>query len=99
MFRVMFPAARSGILSGIILGLGRAIGETMAVVMVCGNQPWIPNSVTAGARTLTSNIVLEMAYATDLHRDALIASAVVLFVLILLINLCISALTRKGVKA
>ena len=99
MFRVMFPAARSGILSGIILGLGRAIGETMAVVMVCGNQPWIPTSVTAGARTLTSNIVLEMAYATDLHRDALIASAVVLFVLILLINLCISALTRKGVKA
>lgn len=93
-FRSMFPAARSGILSGVILGIGRAIGETMAVVMVCGNQAIMPTSITSGVRTLTANIVLEMGYAADLHREALIATAVVLFVFILLINLCFSALKR-----
>ncbi len=94
-FKTVLPAAKSGVLAGVILGIGRAIGETMAVVMIAGNQPIIPESILSGVRTLTANIVLEMAYATDLHRDALIATAVVLFVFILIINLCFSALNRK----
>ena len=95
-FMAMFPAAKSGILSGVILGIGRAIGETMAVVMICGNQAIMPDSITSGVRTLTANIVLEMGYAADLHREALIATAVVLFVFILLINLCFSAMKRRS---
>ena len=95
-FSAVFPAARSGILAGIILGVGRAIGETMAVVMIAGNQPILPKSLLSGVRTLTANIVLEMGYATDLHREALIACGVVLFVFILLINLCFSAVKRKA---
>ena len=83
-------------MAGIVLGIGRAIGETMAVIMVAGNQPIIPDSLFSGVRTLTANIVLEMGYATDLHREALIACGVVLFVFILLINLCFSCLKRKG---
>lgn len=94
-FCACLPAAKSGILAGIILGVGRAIGETMAVQMVAGNQPVIPTNPLSGVRTLTANIVMEMGYATDLHREALIATAVVLFVFILLINLCFSALKRK----
>ena len=94
-FCACLPAAESGILAGIILGVGRAIGETMAVQMVAGNQPVIPTNPLSGVRTLTANIVMEMGYATDLHREALIATAVVLFVFILLINLCFSALKRK----
>ena len=94
----MFPAAKSGIMAGIILGVGRAIGETMAVVMVCGNQAVMPQSITSGVRTLTANIVLEMGYAADLHREALIATAVVLFVFILIINLCFSVLKRSANK-
>ncbi len=95
-FRVMLPAAKSGILAGVILGVGRAIGETMAVVMVAGNQTIMPEKITSGVRTLTANIVMEMGYAADgLHRDALIATAVVLFIFILLINLCFSALKRR----
>ncbi len=95
-FAATLPAARSGILAGVILGIGRAIGETMAVVMVAGNQAVLPGSVFDGVRTLTANIVLEMGYAADLHREALIATAVVLFVFILLINLCFSALKGRG---
>lgn len=95
-FKTVIPAAASGVMSGIILGMGRAIGETMAVVMVCGNQAIMPDSILSGARTLTSNIVLEMAYASGLHRDALIGTAVVLFVFILIINLCFSALNRRS---
>lgn len=94
-FKTVIPAASSGILSGIILGVGRAIGETMAVIMVCGNQPILPDSITSGVRTLTGNIVMEMAYASGLHRGALIATAAVLFVFILIINLCFSILTKK----
>ena len=94
-FSATLPAAKSGILAGIILGVGRAVGETMAVVMVAGNQPILPESLLSGVRTLTANIVLEMGYATDLHREALIACGVVLFVFILLINLCFSALKRR----
>lgn len=95
-FFATLPAARSGILAGVILGIGRAIGETMAVIMVAGNQARMPKGLFAGARTLTANIVLEMGYATDLHREALIATAVVLFVFILIINLSFSMLSRKG---
>ncbi|MDD6727766.1 MAG: phosphate ABC transporter permease subunit PstC [Eubacteriales bacterium] len=94
-FKTVLPAAKSGVLSGIILGIGRAIGETMAVVMIIGNQAVLPDSITSGVRTLTGNIVLEMGYASGLHRKALIATAAVLFVFILIINLCFSAVTRK----
>ncbi len=95
-FFAVLPAAKTGILAGVILGIGRAIGETMAVVMICGNQTVLPGSITSGVRTLTANIVLEMAYATDLHREALIATAVVLFVFVLLINTLFSVLKSKG---
>jgi len=94
-FSTLLPSASSGILAGVILGIGRAIGETMAVVMVAGNQPIFPDSILSGVRTLTANIVQEMGYATDLHREALIACGVVLFVFILIINLCFSAI-KKG---
>lgn len=95
-FKAVLPAAKMGILAGIILGIGRAIGETMAVVMVCGNQAIMPKSITSGVRTLTANIVLEMGYASGLHRDSLIATAVVLFVFILMINLSFTALKRRN---
>jgi phosphate transport system permease protein len=95
-FFTTLPAAKSGILAGVILGVGRAIGETMAVVMVAGNQARMPVGILKGIRTMTANIVIEMGYATDLHREALIATAVVLFVFILLINLLFSALKRKA---
>ncbi len=90
------PAARSGITAAIILGLGRAIGETMAVIMVCGNQAILPRGLTKGIRTMTGNIILEMGYATDLHRGALIGTASVLFIFILLINIAVQAV-KKGV--
>lgn len=98
-FTVIVPAAKSGILAAVVLGVGRAIGETMAVMMVAGNQARIPDSMFKGVRTLTSNIVLEMGYATDLHREALIATGVVLFVFILMINVAFSVLKhrKKGV--
>ena len=92
---VMFPAAKSGILSSVILGIGRAVGETMAVIMVAGNQAMMPNSILNGARTLTSNIVTEMGYASGLHYDALIATGVVLFVFILILNLIFSIVTNQ----
>lgn len=94
-FFASLPAAKSGILAAIILGVGRAIGETMAVILVAGNQTVIPKSITSGIRTMTSNIVMEMGYAGGLHREALIATGVVLFVFILIINLCFSALKRR----
>lgn len=95
-FYAVLPAAKSGILASVILGVGRAIGETMAVIMVAGNQVRMPDGLLKGVRTLTANIVLEMGYAADLHRKALIATAVVLFVFTLLINLVFSFLKRRA---
>lgn len=95
--RVVTPAAKSGIISSVILGIGRAIGETMAVILVAGNQPRIPSSLTQGVRTMTTNIVLEMAYAAGQHREALIATAVVLFIFIIIINGLFSVVKRKGI--
>ena len=97
-FFTVLPAAKSGISAGVILGIGRAVGETMAVVMVAGNQARMPAGLFKGIRTLTSNIVLEMGYAADLHRGALIATGVVLFVFILIINLLFSIIRERGSK-
>lgn len=97
-FRVMVPAAKSGLFSAVIMGIGRAIGETMAVKMVAGNQPIMPSSLTDGVRTLTSNIVIEMNYAGQgLHRDSLIATGAILFIFILIINIAFN-LAKKGGK-
>ena len=98
-FVVMFPAAKSGILAAVVLGIGRAIGETMAVIMVAGNQARMPAGLLKGLRTMTANIVTEMGYATGLHREALIATGVVLFVFILIINLSLSLLNRRSENA
>ena len=98
-FFTVIPAAKSGITAAVILGVGRAIGETLAVSVIVGNSPVIPESVLDMARTMTTNRVLEMGYAEGLHREALIATAVVLFVFILIINLLFSLLKRKGGKA
>ncbi|WP_418714695.1 phosphate ABC transporter permease subunit PstC [Blautia hydrogenotrophica] len=95
-FCAILPAAKSGLIAGVVLGIGRAIGETMAVIMVAGNQARMPAGLLRGIRTLTSNIVLEMGYAADLHREALIATGVVLFVFILIINLAVSLLNRRA---
>ena len=89
------PAAKSGVAAAVVLGVGRAIGETMAVIMVAGNQVRMPVSILKGVRTMTANIVLEMGYAAELHRGALIATGVVLFLFILIINLAFSILKRK----
>ncbi|MEA4813803.1 MAG: phosphate ABC transporter permease subunit PstC [Oscillospiraceae bacterium] len=95
-FFSVLPAAKSGVLAGVVLGMGRAIGETMAIIMVAGNQTAMPAGILSGVRTMTANIVIEMGYATDLHREALFATGVVLFVFIMLINLSFSCIKRKG---
>lgn len=94
-FRIILPAAKSGVTASVILGIGRAIGEAMAMMMVAGNQARMPKGILEGVRTLTTNIVMEMGYAADLHREALIATAVVLFIFILIINLLFSLLKRR----
>lgn len=93
--KILVPYARSGIFSSIILAIGRAIGETMAVYLVIGNQPVMPSSILKGARTLTTNIVLEMGYASGLHRQSLIATGMVLFVFILIINIIFNIIRNK----
>lgn len=91
----VLPAAKSGIIAGIILGLGRAIGETMAVIMVVGNAVIVPHSALDSVRTLTANIALEMGYATGMHRQALFATGVVLLVIIMVLNYLASAVIRN----
>ena len=98
-YKVVLPAAKLGIVDAIVLGMGRAIGETMAVIMVAGNQARMPAGLLKGLRTMTANIVTEMGYATGLHREALIATGVVLFVFILIINLSLSLLNRRSENA
>ena len=95
-FKVVLPAAKSGVVAAIVLGVGRAIGETMAVIMVAGNQARMPAGIFKGVRTLTANIFIEMGYAAGLHREALIATGVVLFVFILIINFCVALLNRRN---
>ncbi len=94
-FKTMLPAARSGILSAVVLGIGRAIGETMAVILVAGNTPQIPGSLLDSVRTLTINIAFEMSYATGLHREALFANGVVLFVIIMALNIVLNTLMKR----
>lgn len=94
-YRVVLPAARSGILASFILGMGRAIGETMAVIMVAGNALKIPTSLLDPLRTLTSNIALELAYASGDHRSALFSTGVVLLVIIMLLNLIANFWVKK----
>jgi len=95
-FKVILPAARSGIMTSIILGAGRAIGETMAVIMVAGNTPLLPSSLLKPVRTLTSNIVLEMGYAFGLHQEALFATGVVLFIFIMILNIILNIIVHKA---
>lgn len=94
-FFAVLPAAKRGILASVILGIGRAIGETMAVIMVAGNQAVLPDSLTSGVRTMTTNIVMEMGYSSGLHREALIGTAVVLFIFVLIINISFSLLHKE----
>lgn len=94
-FFVVLPAAKRGILASVILGLGRAVGETMAVIMVAGNQAILPSSLTSGVRTLTTNIVMEMGYSSGLHRQALIGTAVILFLFVLIVNIAFSLLRKE----
>jgi len=95
-FFVLIPAAKSGILAGIVLGIGRAIGETMAVIMVAGNSNILPDSVFKSVRTLTANIVLEMGYASGLHFDAIVATGAVLFVFILILNVVLNMINKNA---
>ena len=106
-FFIVLPAAKSGVFASVILGIGRAVGETMAVIMVAGNQARMPGGFVEifregglfrGARSLTANIVMEMGYAADLHRHALIATGIILLLFILIINIIFTLVTRKGIK-
>jgi len=97
-FRAVVPAARPGIVSGLVLGIGRAIGETTAIIMVAGNNPRMPGDILKGVRTLTVNVLMEMGYAADLHRESLIATGVVLFVIVLSINFLFSFINRRRVQ-
>jgi phosphate ABC transporter permease protein PstC len=93
--RVVLPAAASGIITAIILGMGRAIGETMAIIMVAGNSLKIPTSILDPVRTLTANIALELGYASGRHREALFATGIVLFIIIMILNLAAGAIARR----
>jgi len=95
-FKVVIPAAKSGILASIVLAIGRAIGETMAVILVAGNTPMIPTSIVSSFRTMTAHIAMEMSYASGLHLEALFATGVVLFVFIMALNLTLNLLSYKA---
>ncbi|ADZ82867.1 phosphate ABC transporter permease subunit PstC [Cellulosilyticum sp. ST5] len=95
-FKVQLGAAKSGIMAGIVLGIGRALGETMAVILVAGNSVLIPSSIMDPVRTLTANIAMEMGYATGIHQQALFATGMVLFVLIMAINLVLTQFIRRA---
>lgn len=95
-FRVKLPAAKSGILAAVVLGIGRAIGETMAVILVAGNTPQIPGALTDRIRTMTANIAMEMGYAFGIHQEALFATGVVLFIFIMALNLILNRVTHKA---
>jgi phosphate ABC transporter permease protein PstC len=98
-WRVTLPAARGGLVAAVILGMGRAVGETMAVIMVTGNTVQIPHSPLSPVRTLTSNIALEMSYASGEHREALFATGVILFMIIMVLNTIANTVARLGKKA
>lgn len=95
-FKVVLPACKSGILTAIVLGTGRAIGETMAIILVAGNSPVIPTSITNSVRPLTSNIALEMGYAAGAHEEMLFATGVILFSFILLLNFILAKISSKA---
>ncbi|MFE5278822.1 PstC family ABC transporter permease, partial [Bacillus cereus] len=95
-FKVVVPAARSGIMTAIVLGMGRAIGETMAVILVAGNSLIIPTSLTDSVRPLTTNIALEMGYAFGTHQEMLFATGIVLFSFILILNFTLARISSKG---
>ncbi|WP_304340526.1 phosphate ABC transporter permease subunit PstC [Metaclostridioides mangenotii] len=97
-FKVILPAAKSGILSAVVLGLGRALGETMAIILIAGNLANLPSSVLDSVRPLTTNIALEMGYAYGVHQEMLFATGVVLFVFILILNLILNKISNKMVK-
>jgi len=94
LFKVTLPAAKSGIIAAFVLGVGRALGETMAVVLVCGNRPQIPKSLLDPIRPLTSTIAMEMSYSTGTHQQALFAIGVVLLVFIVALNLCVNYILK-----
>ena len=95
--RVILPAASSGIIAGVVLGMGRAIGETMAVMMVAGNTPWMPEGLLSPVRTLTANVAIEMSYASGLHREALFATGIILFVIIFCLNVLATTFSKRRV--
>lgn len=97
-FKVVLPAAKNGIITGVVLGAGRAIGETMAVILVSGNRPALPGSIFDPIRSMTNNIALEMGYATGLHQEALFSTGVVLFVFIMILNGVVRAVSRRNAK-
>lgn len=94
-YKVIVPAARSGIIAGIILGMGRAIGETMAVIMITGNSTLVPDSILSPIRTLTGNIGIEMGYASGEHQQALFATGIVLFIFIMILNVAANLIPKK----
>lgn len=98
LLKVVLPAAKSGILAAVVLGIGRALGETMAVILVAGNSPAMPTSIMDSVRPLTTNIALEMGYAYGTHQEMLFATGVVLFTFILILNVVLNKLTKKAVK-
>lgn len=97
-FKLLLPAARSGIMTGVILGIGRALGETMAIIMVMGNSPAMPQGILDSARTLTANIAIEMSYAGGVHANALYATGVVLLVFIMMLNGALLYLNRERAR-